>query len=534
MASLCLLQQRGRKLVQDVGLEDVVAVASTAEQELRTSVFELLGSGHLLEAINGGFSVATMLLSVSCLLIPVFLEASGCKAGGVLSSHRRALRVVWLGQWVLATIDMTILTPVSYDLVQQLGYGAVSSGFLLSAPQVLQPMGAILSRLITEGRSYAFLRRLIVSGLYLQALFTWSLVPVLHRCNAWSSEIVLGSTIMLRSCGGMMLMIYGVPLSTMVYQYAAPAEKPCLSIGLYLAMSLGVCLGPLVSSVLLTLDHYQPSQACNAGARAVQLMALLWSCETLLAAALLPQEIAGSNDDSHSRAQDRLDSQIVEELPIWLRKALVGLTILFSAGRSLGISAIEVATALLLESQYGWTPEKIGYALGAVFALTASAGLLVAMLRNTLLSEYVLMLSLAFFSIVGSLLFFDFGGGAPQGVQHSSPLLLMTADMLVYACMFQLTAFMEGIATQAAVPDSTFSLENFIVVRNLAIQMPRALGPLMARWMIDAFGRNFYAGFMLVLMLVAVWAVCYAASRARKPSGPMSATEVSSAAKEVS
>lgn len=427
---------------------------------------------------------------------------------------------------------MTILTPVSYDLVQQLGYGAVSSGFLLSAPQVLQPMGAILSRLITEGRSYAFLRRFILSGLYLQALFTWSLVPVLHRCNAWSSEIVLGSTILLRSCGGMMLMIYGVPLSTMVYQYAASAEKPCLSIGLYLAMSLGVCLGPLVSSVLLTLDQYQPSQACNAGARAVQLMALLWSCETLLAAALLPQEIGGSNDDSRSRAQDRVDSQIVEELPIWLRKALVGLTIMFSAGRSLGISAIEVATALLLESQYGWTPEKIGYALGAVFALTASAGLLVAMLRNTLLSEYVLMLFLAFFSIVGSLLLFDFGGSAPQGVHHSSPLLLMTADMLVYACMFQLTAFMEGIATQAAVPDSTFSLENFIVVRNLAIQMPRALGPLMARWMIDAFGRNFYAGFMLVLVLVAVWAVCYAASRARKPSGP-SATEVS-AAKEVS
>lgn len=65
MASLCLLQQRGRKLVQEVGLEDVVAVASTAEQELRTSVFELLSSGHLLEAINGGFSVATMLLSGS-------------------------------------------------------------------------------------------------------------------------------------------------------------------------------------------------------------------------------------------------------------------------------------------------------------------------------------------------------------------------------------------------------------------------------------------------------------------------------------
>ncbi|CAE7260362.1 unnamed protein product, partial [Symbiodinium pilosum] len=122
----------------------------------------------------------------------------------------------------------------------------------------------------------------------------------------------------------------------------------------------------------------------------------------------------------------------------------------FSAGRSLGISAIEVATALLLEEQYGWTPEKIGYALGLVFALTASTGLLVALVRNRLLSEYVLMLTLSFFSVVGSSLFFDFG--ATKGKQHSSPMLLMTADMLVYACMFQLTAFMEGIATQAAVP----------------------------------------------------------------------------------
>ncbi|CAE7041338.1 unnamed protein product [Symbiodinium natans] len=208
----------------------------------------------------------------------------------------------------------------------------------------------------------------------------------------------------------------------------------------------------------------------------------------------------------------------------------------FSAWRSLGISAIEVATALLLEAQYGWTPEKIGYALGFVFALTASTGLLVALLRNTLLSEYVLMFTLAFFSIVGSALFFDFGG-LEKGQHHSSPVLLMAADMMVYACMFQLTAFMEGIATQAAVPDSTFSLENFIVVRNLAIQMPRALGPLMARWMIDAFGRNFYAAFMLCLTMAAVWAVCYAASYARKP-GQFTSDEVievsPSSAKEAS
>mmetsp|Transcript_42318 Transcript_42318/g.78823 ORF Transcript_42318/g.78823 Transcript_42318/m.78823 type:complete len:529 (+) Transcript_42318:97-1683(+) len=520
MASLCLLQQRGQKLSAAEVTIDLVESLSSNELQKRSLALEALD--RLEVGVQHTAPCVPVLVSAACLLIPLVLEACSCKVGALLAGQR-GLRVLWLGQWLLATIDMTILTPISYDLAKQLGYGAVSSGFLLAAPQVLQPMGAILSRIITAGQSYSFQRRLIIGSLYVQAILTWLLVPVLHQCNHWGSEVVLGSTILLRSVAGMTLMLYGVPLSTNVYASAAPAERSCLSMELYLSMSLGVCLGPFLSSLLLSVGHYQSSQACGAGQRAVQVMALLWCCETLLAVCVLPYELKeGINDGTNAREQDRADSQLVEELPEWLRKTLVGLTIVFSAGRSLGISAIEVATALLLESQYGWTPEKIGYGLGTVFALTASVGLLVALVRNTLLSEYVLMMLMAICSVLGSLLFFDFGAMEAREGRHSSPVLLMAADMAVYACMFQLTAFMEGIATQAAVPGSTFCLENFIVVRNLAIQMPRAIGPLVARWMIEAFGRNVYAGFMLCLTTGAVWAVWFAAGSARSSDWPQS------------
>ena len=96
---------------------------------------------------------------------------------------------------------------------------------------------------------------------------------------------------------------------------------------------------------------------------------------------------------------------------------------------------------------------------------------------------------------------------------------------------------MEGIATEAVLPGTycleslgeearprlslslfVFTLRNYIVARNLAIQIPRALGPPVARGLIDLWGRNTYAVLQLSLSLFAISGVWYAAKNARCPS----------------
>ena len=55
-------------------------------------------------------------------------------------------------------------------------------------------------------------------------------------------------------------------------------------------------------------------------------------------------------------------------------------------------------------------------------------------MSNDQVSDFVLMMGMAMISISGAVLFVDFGGSTGG---HSSPWLLMLADVTVYSCMFQ-------------------------------------------------------------------------------------------------
>ena len=88
---------------------------------------------------------------------------------------------------------------------------------------------------------------------------------------------------------------------------------------------------------------------------------------------------------------------------------------------------------------------------------------------------------LAGLGCLGSLFFFDFGSfGAAAGLNPA--WLLLFADVMNFGCLFQLSGFMDGLATQAAVPDSMWSLQNYILMKYFAIQIPRAVAPPLVRW----------------------------------------------------
>ncbi|CAJ1440558.1 unnamed protein product [Effrenium voratum] len=510
-SSLCLLQKRGKKV--------------NAATELLT--LETLD--HALQPFIVGATLPQVCFLISAFLLTamVLVECSSSKPGRFAGI--RGMRCLWMTQVAWSTVDMTILIPVSFDLARQLGYGAVASGAVVAASQVLQPAFALLSRWLVIGCSMPTQRRCVIGTLGVEALLTWLMVPTLEACNHWANHSVLFLVVMLRALAGGVFTFYGVPLSTLVYGSASLSERTDLSIKFFLCISIGICLGPIFSSILQTLGHGDAQHACRTGREGMALLGLSWSFMTCLAAAVLPDslppageaEAKAEKDAANTSRQAETSSPTIcasqavaaSQLPTPVREALVFSAVLFSAERSFSIGAIEVATSLLLEVQYAWSTEKIGYMLGTVFFVTAAVGFLIACLRGKV-SDFTLMLGMAICSVFGTLLFLDFGSPTTA---HSSPWLLLFADTLVYSCMFQLTAFMEGIATEAAVPKTCYSLENYLVARNLAIQMPRALGPPLARWIIEQCGRNTYAILQLCLSSFAISSVWFAAKTARSP-----------------
>jgi len=302
------------------------------------------------------------------------------------------------------------------------------------------------------------------------------------------------------------------PLQIMCYQYASMAARATLSLCFFLFLGLGLCLGPFVCSLLLHGGKYDPETASQSGQSIVGFIGLLWSIFALLSAICLADEPGGS----------KLQEQVIEASEDvetrWTgvgksaRQTLVWTVIVFNTERAFTSSAIEVATSLLLEVQYSWNPEPIGYALGVVFAATALLGVMTQVVRGRLLLDYQLMMGLALASFVGSIFFLDFSGlGGP-----STAYMLMFADVMNFASMFQLSGFMDGLATQAAVPNSPYSLQNYIMVKNISIVLPRAFAPPIVRWVIQAFGRNTYASMQILLTLSATAAVWFAAPYAGK------------------
>jgi len=450
-------------------------------------------------------------LLVSAMLVEIFISSR-------FNVGLLGLRSLWLLLAILSTVDMSILIPISFDIAKQLGHGALASGILVAASQVFQPFLALLARWLVIGTSYRYQRRFMICCFGAEAVLTWLMVPVFEACNHWSNQGVLYCLVFLRAMTGGVIMLYGVPLSTCVYDSSPLEDRSQLSIRFYLCLSVGVCLGPFVSSLMLTLHQGGGNNSCYTGRQSISVLGFVWAVVAVLSTWLLPSDLDEKQNAAQLTPEEAADSaqslslaQAVQRIPTRVREALVWAAVLFSAERSFSIGAIEVATALLLEVEYSWTPEQIGYVLTGIFLITAFVGAFIALLRRQI-SDFTLMMGMAFVSISGAVLFVDFGG-ATGG--HSSPWLLMLADVTVYSCMFQLTAFMEGIATEAAVPGSYCSLENYIVARNLAIQIPRALGPPVARGLIDVCGRNTYAVLQLCLSSVAISGVWFAAKTAR-------------------
>jgi len=177
-------------------------------------------------------------------------------------------------------------------------------------------------------------------------------------------------------------------------------------------------------------------------------------------------------------------------------KTVYKLAIQFGVSRAFMNSALEVTTALFLETQFGMGHEAIGIAISCSFLLCLPVTALVLLIRDRYsprdTSLFVVLTALC---LVSSLLFFNnlaqllVGSGTYGNVR-----ILLLADALVFSTGYVANGIADGFAYANVVPGTAYSPENLILAdRLLQGSCCRLLGPVLGRFAAYYYGRDCYA-----------------------------------------
>eukprot|EP00931_Biecheleriopsis_adriatica_P064522 TRINITY_DN39287_c0_g1_i1.p1 TRINITY_DN39287_c0_g1~~TRINITY_DN39287_c0_g1_i1.p1 ORF type:complete len:579 (+),score=43.59 TRINITY_DN39287_c0_g1_i1:125-1861(+) len=410
----------------------------------------------------------------------------------------RLFQCSYLLSETMVNIDMTCMIPIAYDLAQGFGLGASASGWLLSASTASAPLGAVVAwlvmKLLDEGSQRMVVLLVVLVNTGLHCVFYWTLQQDLAQresafwiCLAiWSGTGFVGSATV-------------VILSVIVAKNLSANDLTNLALGRNLALNLGVCLGPCVISVVTTGSEVSARVTSASISQFTGLMwlALLipltfsapftWSEPWRLST---PRESYRETDGDSKLQNKHLVKPCVET-----SKWVMLWSLCFTAQRGLVLSAIEVATSQILETQYKRSPSQIGRTIGIVFGISNCVGLAVALTRQTMQQDGFMMGCLSTIGLIGAFLMIDFVPGS----RHSPASLLLLADGMVYSTSFNLSGFTDALAMNASVEETWFSLRNYQLARYMTSTLFRTIGPPLVRGLLAGPGRNAYALVMITL-----------------------------------
>lgn len=415
--------------------------------------------------------------------------------------------IVWL-QWVgifMYNMTNSALIPISYDLILGLGGGATSSGLFLGLMYVPMFLGYIIARSVMQVESQSFKRAFTSTCFLAISAFTLFTAVAASPAN-WHFGKGLRHTMLFTSRGVLGLLSAGMVSRRMMIQSTLPARASIrFNMGANIATALGIGTGPLaVSFICWAFDARGTAATAAVPLRMLAALCLvvasMWwawtprSLEMLLA-------VKHVDDVEHVPLIDAQQRQIKmspslsslsAQRRLWIAALILG------AERAMTISALEVATSLLLEVEHGLSVSTIGYLIGGAFILGLPVIFFLEKLRHSghvsassLLLGCTLTCALAtplLLTQVGFLL-------------HPRWATVITADALIFPAAYAVNGVADAIAMSSSETGSFYNQQNYLIASGiLQNSVARAIGPPLARYLVSTGGQNAYACFQVIVI----------------------------------
>lgn len=468
---------------------------------------------------SGLAGVQKMVVLALALLIPGLSSSAAlhCFLWGCPGTQQRSVPTPThraLGScFFLVFIDhalVSALIPDNLSLATSIHASNSFSGVLFAAYVCSTALGYVLVWLLNVVWPYfsiVQIRPLLTGGVIAIGvgvnLFAGTLV---FLDSAWVSDDVAAVLLTFgRSLAGIGTGVQLFTTRIFAMRVASQAEQPACNALYTFYLMLGIGVGPVAGAFC---REVLALVGTSAEVRLVSVLGMNLSvCAAMISACwgfphceevdIIPesQQVLTS---SSGPAQGQIQSQ--QQLD---KRKLVICCIIFVVGvRGTSVAGLEVATSMILERDFGWSSNQIGWVFSLSYLACIPQRKLYEKLKCTMSTAYWIRLLMAT-SVVGSVLLVEsLADGLLPGPEGRA-FLLVVADCLLIPSLIFVDALLEGIAFSLSVPSSSdCSLNQLVLYTRLVVNCLGSLaGPSFSRGILKVSGQDGYALQQLMLTL---------------------------------
>mmetsp|Transcript_76682 Transcript_76682/g.135911 ORF Transcript_76682/g.135911 Transcript_76682/m.135911 type:complete len:637 (+) Transcript_76682:45-1955(+) len=403
---------------------------------------------------------------------------------------------------------VSALIPDNLSLATTIHASTSFSGVLFAAYVCSTALGYVLVWLLNAVWPH-------FSIVQMRPLLTGSVITIGVGMNLFAGTLVLLESAWVADDVAAVLLTFGRSLAgigtgvqlftTRVFaiRVASQAEQPACNALYTFYLMLGVGVGPIAGAFC---QEVLALVGTSVEVRLVSVMGMNLSvCAAMISACwgfpqyeeidILPeaqQILTSSSGTAQGQSQQQLE-----------KRKLVICCIIFVVGvRGTAVAGLEVATSMILERDFGWSSNQIGWVISLSYLACIPQRKLYEKLKCTMSTVYWIRLLMAT-SVVGSVLLVEsLADGLLPGPEGRA-FLLVVADVLLIPSLMLVDALLEGIAFSLSIPNSSdFSLNQLVLYTRLAVNFLGSLaGPSFSRGLLNVSGQDGYALQQLMLTL---------------------------------